>query len=321
MPHYGFFSPWAIPGFEDGPEGEYLTDRLTNEAIDLIRHRDDRPFYLNLWYYSVHVPIQARAEAVAYFRQKAIEMGLDKLPALEVGEAFPVEHKRHLRIIRRRIQSDPVYAAMIAALDWNIGRLMAVLKEEKINENTVVIFTSDNGGLATAESSPTCNAPLAEGKGWMYEGGNRVPLILRHPAESPVATSAEPATSPDIYPTVLDMCGLRERPDQHVDGVSLLPCLRGEALDRQAIYWHYPHYGNQGGSPAGAVRAGRFKLVELYDEGRRLLFDLDADPSESQDLSTEQPERVAELSRMLETWRGEVGARMPEENPDYIPWA
>jgi arylsulfatase A-like enzyme len=326
MPHYGFFSPWAIPGFQDGPQGEYLTDRLTDEAIELIRNRDQRPFYLNLWYYSVHVPIQAKADAITYFRQKAIELGLDKLPALEVGEAFPVEHKRHLRIIRRRIQSDPTYAAMIAALDWNIGRLLTVLQEEGIDDNTAVIFTSDNGGLSTAESSPTCNAPLAEGKGWMYEGGNRVPLIVRPPrtadpdAADLTATSTEPVTSPDIYPTVLDLCALPPRPEQHVDGVSLFPCLYGHKLDRDALFWHYPHYGNQGGTPGGSVRAGRYKLIEFYEDGRKLLFDVDADPSESHDLSTEQPERSAELSRRLETWRREVAARMPEANPDFIPW-
>ena len=328
MPHYGFFSPWAIPGFPDGPEGEYLTDRLTDEAIALIRNRDHRPFYLNLWYYSVHVPIQAKADAIAYFREKARQMGLDKLPALEVGEAFPVEHKRHLRIIRRRIQSDPTYAAMIAALDWNIGRLLDVLKEEGIDEDTAIVFTSDNGGLATAESSPTCNAPLAEGKGWMHEGGNRVPLIVRpstgaaSPGAGPAAatTSAEPATSPDIYPTILDLCGLPQRPEQHMDGVSLLPCLQGNELDRDAIFWHYPHYGNQGGTPGGSIRAGRYKLIEFFEDGQRLLFDVDADLGEARDLCGEQPERVAELAGRLETWRRKVGARMPEVNPDFIPW-
>jgi arylsulfatase A-like enzyme len=349
LPKNGFFSPWGIPNFPDGEEREYLTDRLTSEAIDLIRTRGDRPFYLNMWYYSVHIPIQAKEEAVAYFREKAKRLGLDKLPALEVGEHFPVEHKKILRVIRRKIQSDPAYAAMISHLDENIGRLLEVLREEGIDRDTHVIFTSDNGGLSTSESSPTSNLPLAEGKGWMYEGGNRVPLIVR-PAAGGSARARQgeitvPSSSPDLYPTILELCDLPARPRQHVDGASLVPSMRsagegaespspapesgsggaprdyGDAAARDALFWHFPHYGNQGGTPSGSVRAGRYKLVEFYEDGRTLLFDLVDDPGESRDISAQEPERSAELARRLAEWRNEVGASMPEPNPDFIPWS
>src|SRR5699024_2970384 len=149
-------------------------------------------------------------------------------------------------------QSDPTYAAMIENLDDNIGRLLRSLKDSSESENTIIIFTSDNGGLATSEGSPTCNAPLSEGKGWMYEGGVREPLIIKWPGVTPQqgATCDEPVTSPDFYPTILDMAGLDQIPGQHKDGTSLVPLLRGEKhLKRDAIYWHYPHYGNQGGTP------------------------------------------------------------------------
>ena len=178
MPRQGYFSPWGIPTLADGPDGEYLTDRLTDEAIALIANRDDRPFFLNLWHYLVHTPIQAKPEKVAKYEAKAAALGLDKIEPFAEGEPFPCDHKRDLRIRRRLLQSDPVYAAMIESLDENIGRLLGALEAAGEAENTMVIFTSDNGGLATAEGSPTCNAPLAEGKGWMYEGGTREPLLV-----------------------------------------------------------------------------------------------------------------------------------------------
>jgi len=182
MPKHGYFSPWKIPTLDDGPEGAYLTDRLTDEAVTLIRTNDGRPFFLNLCYYAVHVPIQAKREKTEKFAAKARAAGLDTLETFREGDVFPCEHKKDKRIMRRLVQSDPAYAAMIESVDENIGRLLAAVEEAGQAENTVVIFTSDNGGLATAEGSPTCNAPLAEGKGWMYEGGTREPLIVRWPA-------------------------------------------------------------------------------------------------------------------------------------------
>jgi len=321
-PIHGYFSPWQIPTLEDGPEGQYLTDRLTDEAIRLIQENDGAPFFLNLWYYAVHTPIQAKSEYVRKYEDKARALGLDQVEAIEEGDFFPCEHKKHLRIQRRRIQSDPVYAAMIQSVDENIGRLLAALHEAGQKENTVVMFTSDNGGLATSEGSPTCNAPLAEGKGWMYEGGTREPLLVRWPGVvEPGSRCAVPVTSPDFYPTILEIAGLDPMPEQHVDGESFMPLLRGaDALQREAIYWHYPHYGNQGGTPGSSVRAGDYKLIEFFEDGHLELYNLREDVSEERNLIDAEPERAAQLKAMLDAWRERVEAKIPQPNPGWVPW-
>ena len=321
-PSQGYFSPWNIPVLENGPEGQYLTDRLTDEAIRLIRENDGEPFFLNLWYYAVHTPIQAKPEIVARYAAKAEAMGLDKVQTFEEGDFFPCEHKKHVRIKRRLVQSDPVYAAMIESVDENIGRLLKAIEDAGQAENTIVVFTSDNGGLATSEGSPTCNAPLAEGKGWMYEGGTREPLLVKWPGVTQAGSLCTvPVTSPDVYPTVLEMVGLPLLPEQHVDGVSIVPLLQGENdLSREAIYWHYPHYGNQGGTPGSSVRAGDYKLIEFYEDGALELYDLRRDESEEVNLAASEPERVAQLKGLLDVWRESVEAKIPQPNPDFVPW-
>ncbi len=311
-PPEGYFSPYGIETLQDGPGGEYLTDRLTDEAIRLLRNREDRPFFLNFWHYTVHTPIQAKKEDIAYFEDKARRMGLDVQQALEEGESFPTEQKKDLRVMRRRIQSDPTYAAMIRNLDENTGRLLAVLQEEGLADNTLIVFTSDNGGLSTAEGSPTCNAPLSEGKGWMVEGGVREPLLIRWPGKvTPGSQCSEPVTSPDFYPTFLEAAGLPLRPEQHVDGVSLLPLFEGDTLAREAIFWHYPHYGNQGGTPGSSMRMGDWKLIEFFEDNRCELYNLREDMGETHDLSRSFPERTEDMRQKLEAWRQDVQAKRP----------
>ena len=317
----GYFSPWSISALEnaDVPDGTYLTDHLTEQAVQLIKGRDARPFFLNLWYYTVHTPIQAKEEKIEKYRDKARDLGLDEETALEEGEPFPCDHKKDQRVMRRRLQSDPVYAAMVESLDENVGRLLRTLEEEGIAEETVVIFTSDNGGLATSEGSPTCNAPLAEGKGWMYEGGTREPLLIRWPGMTTAGQECPSVvTSPDFYPTILDMAGLEAIPQQHCDGVSLAPLLGGGALDRPAVFWHYPHYGNQGGTPGSSVRYGQYKLIEFFEDSRLELYDLSNDIGEDHNLTEEDPEQTRQLHRMLVEWRAQVGAKIPEPNPEWL---
>lgn len=322
MVRHGYFSPWGNPTLEDGPEGEYLTDRLTDEAIKLILNNDGAPFYLNMCYYSVHIPIQAKQETIEKHQQRVKDLGLDKENPFEEGDFFPCEHKKDRRIVRRLIQSDPVYAAMIDNLDENIGRLLKALDEAGQAENTVVIFTSDNGGLATAEGSPTCNAPLSEGKGWMYEGGTREPLLIRWPGVIEHGSTCDvPVTSPDFYPTMLEIAGLDLIPEQHCDGVSFLPLLEGTgSMEREAMFWHYPHYGNQGGTPGSSVRCGDYKLIEFFEDGRLELYNLREDVSEERNLADEEPQIAEELKTMLTVWREKVEAKIPETNPDYKPW-
>ncbi len=320
-PKHGYFSPYKHPSLVDGPAGEYLTDRLTDEAIALIQSKDERPFFLNLCHYAVHTPLQAKPEDVVRFEQKAKQLGLDQMDPIEQGEHFPTEHKKHLRLTRRRLQSHPTYAAMVYNLDWNIGRLLAALEESGQADHTLIVFTSDNGGLATSEGAPTCNAPLSEGKGWMYEGGVRVPFLVRWPSVIPAGCEChEPIVTPDVFPTFRELAGQSAQPDYAIDGVSLLPLLSGPVdgvaprLDREAIYWHYPHYGNQGGTPGSSMRMGTYKLIEFFEDGRLELYNLEDDASEQHNLAAVMPELASRMQRMLEDWRVSIEALIPQPN-------
>lgn len=317
-PFNGYFDPYGIQTLEDRTDREYLTDRLTDEAIKLIQQDDSQPFFLNLWHYAVHTPIQAKPDDVKRFEQKAKEMGLDQVKPFEEGEPFPTDHKKHLKVTRRRVQSDPVYAAMVYNLDLNIGRLLDALESSGKADNTLIVFTSDNGGLATAEGSPTCNYPLQEGKGWMYEGGVREPLIIRWPAIIKAGRiCAEPVTTPDFYPTFMEAAGLRPESVDVLDGVSLLPLLQESGtLKRDAIYWHYPHYGNQGGTPGSSIRMGAYKLIEFFEDGRLELYNLHEDLEERHNLAEKLPSVAKELQERLEAWRASVEAKIPQPNPE-----
>ncbi len=284
-----------LPGFNSVPEGTSLADLLTEAAEKFITENADRPFFLYLPHYSVHTPIQGPASLVDDFSQNVKPSGLQK---------------------------NPIYAAMVENLDQNVGRLTAKLDSLNLTDNTLVIFTSDNGGLATLEgpnTPATNNAPFREGKGYLYEGGLRVPLIVRWPdAVKAGTTSSQPVVSYDLLPTVCDICQLNAPGD--LDGISLKPLFEGaEKLDRDALYWHYPHYGNQGGKPGAAIREGDYKLIEFYETGRRELFKVSEDLSESTNLTDVAPELVRRLADKLEGWRKSVNAEMPIPNPDYSP--
>jgi arylsulfatase A-like enzyme len=325
MPDNGYWSPWNIPGFANAAPGTYLTDHLTDRAIAQIRGRDrSRPFFLNLWHYAVHTPIQAPPALVEKYRRKARALGLDRAQAIVEGEEMPVlpapwePQERMGRVRRRVLQSDPDYAAMIENLDTNLGRVLDALEAEGLAEDTLVVFTSDNGGLATAEGSPTCNAPLAEGKGWYRDGGTRVCQIARWPKRIDAGSvSSTPVQSCDLYPTFLEAAGLPLRPRQHRDGTSLLPLLDGGAMPGRALFWHFPHYANQGGQPAAWVLRDGWKLIHHYESARDELIRLSEDISEARDVAAEHPEIVASLRAELAAWQREVEAREPSPNPEF----
>lgn len=318
---HGYHMPCNIPTLENGPEGEFLTDRLTDEAIKLIRDRDkSKPFMLDLWYYSVHVPIDAKAEQIEYFKEKAKRMGLDKKDPFEEGEFYPVEHKKDQRVMRRLFHSDPDYAALIYNVDLNVGKLVAALEEEGLMEDTVIVFTSDNGGLATSMGSPTCNAPAKEGKGWIYDGGTRVPCFVVWKDHIRAGSECDtPTTTPDYFPTFLEIAEI-EHTDP-IDGKSLarLWFERGE-LPERPIFWHYPHYSSHGGTPGASVILGRYKLIEFFEEMEVELYDLVDDVSESRNLVDEMPEKAAEMLALLHDWQNSIEVLMPEKNPDFVPW-
>lgn len=317
-PHRGYFSPWEIPTLEEGAPGEYLPDRLTTEACRLIRKNAHAPFFLSMSHYLVHTPIQAKEEHVRRFTAKAEALGLDKRNPFQEGPHFKSGHQWDKRIVRRLFQSDPVYAAMIWSLDESVGQLLDTLEETGQADNTIIIFTSDNGGLSTAGGSPTCNLPLQEGKGWMYEGGVRVPLFVSVPGVTPPGETDVPVTTPDLYPTILDMCGLAPLPEQHLDGISFAPLLRGNPFERgEPLFWHFPHYANQGGEPASSIRWGEWKLIEFFEDGRKELYNLRDDIGEEQELSARHPQKTHELLDLLQAWRKRVAARIPKPNPAW----
>jgi arylsulfatase A-like enzyme len=305
-----YFSPYKLPNLPDGPEGEYLTDRLTSEAIRFIEQHRDKPFLVYLSHYAVHTPLQAKAALLEKYKAKAA-----KLPAGESSE-FLTDNGRAVR----QVQNRPDYAAMVENLDENVGRILEKLAALRLDENTIVIFTSDNGGLSTAEGSPTSNLPLRAGKGWAYEGGVREPLLIKWPGVTkPDRVCNKPVSSPDFFPTILEMAGLPPLPHQHLDGTSLVPELKSANSPERPVFWHYPHYSNQGGFPYGAVRLGDFKLIEWYEDMRVELYDLRNDIAEKNDLATEKPKTAAALTARLHGWRADVKAQMPEPNPSYDP--
>jgi arylsulfatase A-like enzyme len=212
-----------------------------------------------------------------------------------------------------------VYGGMVEAMDQAVGKVLSKLDELGLTKNTLVIFTSDNGGLSTSEGSPTSNLPLRGGKGWMYEGGIREPLIVRWPGVVKAGTEpATPATGVDYFPTLMEAAN--GKTDAKIDGVSLMPVLNGGDLPERPLYWHYPHYGNQGGAPGAAVRLGDWKLIEWYEDGGRSeLFNVREDVGEKNDLASKHPDKVTQLAAMLAKWRADVGAVMPATNPKYDP--
>ena len=314
-PWEGYFSPYGNPKLEDGPQDEYLTDRLTDESLKFLDANKDKPFLLFLSHYAVHTPLQAKENYIEKYKAKAANLPPPKGP-----EYLNEENN----IKTKLIQDNPIYAAMIQSTDESIGRVMDKLEELGVADNTAVIFMSDNGGLSTQpRKSPTANIPLRAGKGWLYEGGIREPMIIKWPGVvKPSSVCNEPVISNDFYPTMLEMASLLQQPNQHRDGVSLVPLLRQTGkLNRKAIYWHYPHYHGSSSRPSGAVRAGDYKLIEWYEDNRVELYNLKDDISEKHNLSAQMPPKTAELRELLHDWRKSVAALMPTSNPDYKPKA
>ena len=284
-----YFSPYKIPTLTEGPDGEFLSDRLTSEAIQFIEQNKDRPFFIYLPHYAVHSPIMAKPEVIAKYKGKSDP----KAP-----------HKK------------PEYAALIESVDDSVGRLLAKLDELKLSENTIVIFTSDNGGL----KSVTTNLSLRAGKGSAYEGGVRVPLIVKWPGViKPGSVCHSPVIGVDFYPTLLAMAGVKP-PTGVVDGESIEPLLRQSgSMKRDAIYWHYPHYHGGGATPYGAIREGDFRLIEFYEDNHVELYNLKDDIGETKDLAATLPDKAEKLRQKLHKWRQHVGAQMPTPNPNYDP--
>jgi len=253
----GYFSPYKDPRLEEGPKGEYLPFRLAEEAEQFIGTPRNDSFFALLSFYEVHNSRQAPDSLVEKYKRKRSRLNLDEKPEfeeIEIGQPWEDWRARKARVV----QGHPVYAAMVEALDHSVGQVLEALSEHGLSDNTVVVFVSDHGGLSTAEGHNTSNRPLRGGKGWVYEGGLRVPYVIHWPGVTDAGPTTDALASiTDLYPTLFDVAGLEMRPDQHVDGTSLAPVLKNpSAAEREALFWHYPHYSNQGGFPGGGVRTG-----------------------------------------------------------------
>lgn len=287
------------------PGNEYLVDRMSFEAVQFIQRHHQRPFFLYLSHYAVHTILNGKQELVDKYRRKhppgrsrrdRCYLCRDAGLAGDAGNHWAEDHNPHL-------------AAMLESIDDGVGMILRTLDRLKLADNTLIVFTSDNGG----ETNVTCNAPLRAGKSWLYEGGIRVPLVVRWPKVVPAGTVCHtPTSNVDFYPTLLQSAGVRPHPRQHLDGVSILPILRNPKakLHRHVLYWHYPlqkpHF--LGGRSAGAIRQGDWKLIELFDTGTVELYNLARDPGEQHNLAHQHPHKTAALARRLADWRREVGA-------------
>ncbi|MDR2057878.1 MAG: sulfatase [Dysgonamonadaceae bacterium] len=347
-PNKGYFSPYGLKGLKDGQESEYLTDRLTTEALKYIEENKDKPFFLYLSHFAVHDPIEGRPDLVEKYKKKSDQMIVYQNYAyvLEGDPDTPFDEKSYRdhegyrifsdRTVKIKQHQDNVeFASMVESMDESFGRVLNELKKWGIDDHTIVIFYSDNGGMSAAnfyspdrviqdnkldKAFSTSNLPLRGGKGWLYEGGIRVPLIVKWPGKGLQGVVCDvPVTGPDFFPTILDMLKIKTKPELQSDGISFTPLLKGETkIDRDAIFWHFPHYSNHGmQSPGGAVRCGDYKLLEYYENNTVQLFNLKNDREEQHDLVSSEPEIVNKLREMLHNWRKQINAKMMEPNSEY----
>jgi arylsulfatase A-like enzyme len=354
-PKVGYRAPFQLEGLPDSP-GEYLTDRLTDEAVRFIEHNRSRPFFLYLSHFAVHDPIQGPAKLVKKYEARLLraEITDSHLPfllegnpddahnrsAAELNALLDDERYRDFKVLPDRmvkikqVQDNVQFAAMVESVDESFGRVIARLKELELDRETIVVFTSDNGGMSAANfgnparvvaptkldaAYSTSNLPLRGGKGWLYEGGIRVPLLVKWPGKGRAGICDFPVISVDFFPSILEMAGIAAEQKPESDGISFAPLLAGaRELQREAIYWHFPHYSNHGmQSPGGAIRRGDYKLIEYFENGTVQLFNLHTDPGELHDLAKAEPQQAAALRSMLHAWRKSLDATIMAPNPDY----
>lgn len=307
----GFFSPFNNPKMEDHEDevGMSLPMKLARETVKFIKENRDTSFFAFLSFYAVHAPIQTTEEKWAKYRQKAEDAGIADR-GFKMGHFLPI----------RQVQDNPVYAGLVEMMDDAVGYVLDALSDEGLDHNTIVIFTSDNGGVSAGDAFATSNLPMRGGKGYQFEGGIRVPYFIKIPwLDISGKTSPVPVTGSDFYPTLLELAGADLRPLEHSDGVSLVPVLNGGALDDRPLIWHYPHYGNQGGEPSSIIRKGNWKLIHYYEDGREELYNLATDLSESDNIVKGNPEIARQLSDELFAYLHGVDALFPVKDPEYDP--
>ncbi|WP_027136586.1 sulfatase [Gaetbulibacter saemankumensis] len=306
-PKGGYYAPWSNPKLDYKYEGESLTMRLAQETADFITENKDEPFFAYLSFYAVHAPIQTTEQKWKKYRDKADEQGIADV-GFEMERVLPIRVK----------QDNPLYAGLVETMDDAVGLVLNRLKELGLDDNTIVVFTSDNGGVASGDAFSTSNLPLRGGKGYQWEGGIREPYLMKVPTLKNTPKKVDyPVSGIDFYPTLLDLAGVDVTPTQKLDGRSLVPLLKGESMDSRALFWHYPHYGNQGGEPSSIIRRDNWKLIHYYEDGRNELYNLSNDPSEKNDVSKDNLEVVNKLKAELDAFLVETKAELPEVNPNF----
>lgn len=301
----GYFSPWDNPKLENKKLGENLSVRLGEETADFIEAHKDKPFFAMLSFYAVHGPIETTEERWKKFRDKAEAKGIAE-------NGFEMERKLPIRIV----QDNPIYAGLIEQMDVAVGLVLSKLRELDLDKNTIVVFTSDNGGVASGDAFSTSNLPLRGGKGYQWEGGIREPYFIKAPFIANAPSEVDVAVSGiDFYPTILDLVGIDLYPHKNIDGVSLLPLLQNQNIKERPLFWHYPHYGNQGGEPSSIIRKGKFKLIHYWEDNRNELYDLEEDPSEKTNIANKHSETVNDLYIILDEFLEEVNAKIPLGDP------
>ena len=306
-PMGGYYSPYKNPRLSDGPEGEYLTDRLTLETIELIRNRDTKkPFAAFLSFYNVHTPIQENKEFIDYYVEKLKSYENTSPETVKEGDAITLLNQRNAK-----------YASMVHATDYNVGRIINFLKDNNLYENTLIVFTSDNGGLSTQRRvAPTSVFPLRAGKGWLYEGGIRIPQLIKLPKQINKEIISEPVVSYDLFPTIANVLNLNHSVSD-IDGVDLTNLFVKKDIERDFIFWHFPHYHGSMWKPGSALRNNDWKLVELHEENKVELYNLKDDISETVDVSNRFPEITSRLVNKLNEIKIDLGANKATINENY----
>ena len=306
-PRGGFFSPWSNPKLKNKEKGENLTMRLANETADFITKHKDSAFFAYLSFYAVHAPVQTTQQKWAKYRNKADSMGIAET-GYEMERVLPI----------RRIQDNPVYGGLVESMDDAVGVVLKALKDNGLDENTIVVFTSDNGGVASGDNYATSNLPLRGGKGYQWEGGIKEPFFVKVPWLNYIKSTEVPVVSTDLYPTLLDLANLPLKNEQHIDGVSLKPLLEGSQKEiNRPLFWHYPHYGNQGGEPSSIIQKNGWKLIHYWEDGREELFKLPSEEKDNENVISQYSDIANNLKNELLAWLKEVNAAYPITDTEF----
>lgn len=304
-PSGGFFAPWQNPKLKNKKEGENLTIRLAEETANFIKQHKNSYFFAFLSFYAVHAPIQTTETKWQKYRNKADRLGIAE-SGYKMERVLPI----------RQVQDNPIYGGLVETMDDAVGIVLKALKENGLDKNTIVIFTSDNGGVASGDNYSTSNLPLRGGKGYQWEGGIREPYFIKTPwLNNAGVTENFPVVQIDLYPTLLDLAGIPLNQNQHKDGISLKPLLEGKELNiSRPLYWHYPHYGNQGGEPSSIIQQDGWKLIYYWEDNRQELFKLPSTEKDDLNVAALYPEITKKLSTQLLSWLEEVGAKYPKKD-------